>query len=75
MPDNLKNYYVRGQSGQMVPLSAVASIEPTQGPSVITLYNLFPSATINGAANDAIQLRPGVGRLWKTSRTKFFPPG
>jgi len=50
-PDNLKNYYVRGQSGQMVPLSAVASIEPMQGPSVITLYNLFPAATINGSAN------------------------
>ena len=49
--DKLKNYYVRGQSGQMVPLSAVASIEPVQGPSVITLYNLFPSATINGSAN------------------------
>ena len=49
--DNLKNYYVRGQSGQMVPLSAVASIESVQGPSVITLYNLFPSATINGSAN------------------------
>jgi HAE1 family hydrophobic/amphiphilic exporter-1 len=50
--DNLKNYYVLGQSGQMVPLSAVASIEPVQGPSVITLYNLFPSATINGSANE-----------------------
>jgi HAE1 family hydrophobic/amphiphilic exporter-1 len=50
--DNLKDYYVRGTSGQMVPLSAVASIEPTQGPSVITLYNLFPSATINGAASE-----------------------
>ena len=61
--DNLKNYYVRGQSGQMVPLSAVASIEPTQGPSVITLYNLFPSATINGSANDGIQLRPGVANF------------
>jgi hydrophobic/amphiphilic exporter-1 (mainly G- bacteria), HAE1 family len=50
--ENLKNYYVLGQSGQMVPLSAVASIEPVQGPSVITLYNLFPSATINGSANE-----------------------
>jgi HAE1 family hydrophobic/amphiphilic exporter-1 len=37
----------------MVPLSTVASVDPTQGPSVITLYNLYPSATINGAANDA----------------------
>jgi hydrophobic/amphiphilic exporter-1 (mainly G- bacteria), HAE1 family len=49
---SLNNYYVRGHSGQMIPLGTVASIEPTQGPAVITLYNLFPSATINGAAKD-----------------------
>ncbi|HEX5219156.1 MAG TPA: efflux RND transporter permease subunit, partial [Verrucomicrobiae bacterium] len=49
----LKDYYVRSQTGQMVPLSTVASVEPANGPSVITLYNLYPSATINGAANDA----------------------
>ena len=50
---SLDNYYVRGADGQMVPLGSVASIKPTQGPALITLYNLFPSATINGAANDA----------------------
>jgi multidrug efflux pump subunit AcrB len=46
---SLKDYYVRGQ---MIPLGAVADIKPTRGPAVITLYNLFPSATINSAAND-----------------------
>jgi HAE1 family hydrophobic/amphiphilic exporter-1 len=33
----------------MVPVGTIAEIEPTLGPSVIPLYNLFPSATINGA--------------------------
>ncbi|HVU07764.1 MAG TPA: multidrug efflux RND transporter permease subunit [Verrucomicrobiae bacterium] len=47
--DNLKNYYVRSQQGQMVPLGTLADIKSTVGPAVITLYNLFPSATINGA--------------------------
>jgi HAE1 family hydrophobic/amphiphilic exporter-1 len=49
---SINDYYVRSQSGQMVPVGTVAGIEPTQGPSVITLYNLYPSATINGAANE-----------------------
>ncbi len=49
--DALKSYYVRSQTGQMVPLGTLADIRPTVGPSVISLYNLFPSATINGAAN------------------------
>lgn len=48
--DDLKNYYVRSQTGQMVPLGTLADIQSTVGPAVISLYNLFPSATINGAA-------------------------
>jgi HAE1 family hydrophobic/amphiphilic exporter-1 len=48
--DDLKQYYVRNQSGQMVPLGTVADIKATQGPSLISLYNLFPTATVNGSA-------------------------
>jgi hydrophobic/amphiphilic exporter-1 (mainly G- bacteria), HAE1 family len=48
--DDLKSYYVRSQAGDMVPLGTLADIRATVGPSVIQLYNLFPSATINGAA-------------------------
>ena len=33
-------------------LGTVAAITATQGAAVIPLYNLFPSATINGSAND-----------------------
>jgi hydrophobic/amphiphilic exporter-1 (mainly G- bacteria), HAE1 family len=48
--DDLKSYYVRNQEGQMVPLGTLADIKQTIGPAVIQLYNLFPSATISGAA-------------------------
>jgi len=47
------DYYVRNRSGQMVPVGTVAAVEPTKAPSVISLYNLYPSATINGGANEA----------------------
>src|SRR5215471_2029033 len=47
------NYYVRNSNGQMVPAGTLVHLEQTQGPAVITLYNLYPAATINGAANDA----------------------
>jgi HAE1 family hydrophobic/amphiphilic exporter-1 len=49
--DNLKTYYVRSETGEMVPLGALADIKAAVGPAVIQLYNLFPSATINGAAS------------------------
>jgi len=51
-PESLKTYHVRSQSGEMIPLGTVAAITATQGAAVIPLYNLLPSATINGSAND-----------------------
>jgi HAE1 family hydrophobic/amphiphilic exporter-1 len=47
--DGIKQLFVRSQSGDMVPMGALAEIKPSLGPTAISLYNLFPSATINGA--------------------------
>ncbi|WP_302173403.1 efflux RND transporter permease subunit [uncultured Hydrogenophaga sp.] len=41
----------RNAAGEMVPLGALMSVEPTFGPTRVTRYNGFPSADINGAAN------------------------
>jgi HAE1 family hydrophobic/amphiphilic exporter-1 len=48
-PDDLMNFYVRSEDHQMVPLGAVATLGSEVGPSLVTLYNLYPSATIIGA--------------------------
>ncbi len=47
-PDDLLSLNVRSQDGQMVPLGAVARLGQAVGPPLITLYNLYPSATIVG---------------------------
>ncbi len=47
-PDDLLNLYVRSQDNQMVPIGAVAHLSSTLAPPLITLYNLYPSATIIG---------------------------
>jgi HAE1 family hydrophobic/amphiphilic exporter-1 len=39
---------VRNSKGDMIPLGTVAKITPAVGPSLISLYNLYPSATIIG---------------------------
>ncbi len=49
--EDLKQFYVRNQNGDMVPVGAVADIESAQGPGVVTLYNLYPAAEVNGIAN------------------------
>jgi HAE1 family hydrophobic/amphiphilic exporter-1 len=39
---------VRNQQGDMIPIGTVARITPSVGPSLISLYNLYPSATVIG---------------------------
>jgi HAE1 family hydrophobic/amphiphilic exporter-1 len=46
---DLRQYYVRSNSGQMIPLDNLASISETSGPQVISHYNLFRSAEIDGS--------------------------
>jgi len=47
-PDDLLTLNVRSQDGRMVPLNAVAHLSEAVAPPLITLYNLYPSATIIG---------------------------
>ena len=49
-PEQLRGYYVRNSQDGMVPIGTVADVRYTVGPSLVTLYNLRPAATINGAA-------------------------
>ena len=49
-PTALKQFYVRNRSGQMIPLESVVRISETTAPQVISHFNLFRSAAINGGA-------------------------
>jgi len=40
---------VRSNTGAIVPISALVSVRPGAGPALITLYDLYPAATIVGA--------------------------
>jgi hydrophobic/amphiphilic exporter-1 (mainly G- bacteria), HAE1 family len=71
---SLAGYYMRSASGQMVPLGTVASIERTQGPAVVTLYNLYPAATINGAANEGFSSGQAMQTMERIAR-ETLPAG
>ena len=49
--ENLGQFYVRNNIGNMVPLSAVISIDRRVGPEFTLRYNLFRCAQINASAN------------------------
>jgi hydrophobic/amphiphilic exporter-1 (mainly G- bacteria), HAE1 family len=48
VPADLRKYYVRSGSGDMIPLDNLVTIEQSSGPQVISHYNLFRSAEITG---------------------------
>jgi HAE1 family hydrophobic/amphiphilic exporter-1 len=77
--DDIRNLKVKAGDGTMVPLGTVVDIKAMQGPSLISLYNLYPTATIvggpaagfsSGQALDVMQqvadstLPPGTGYEW-----------
>jgi HAE1 family hydrophobic/amphiphilic exporter-1 len=53
-PSDIGAFYVRSDSGDMIPLEALVKVTPTISAQIIRHYNLFRSAEING------QGAPGV---------------
>jgi HAE1 family hydrophobic/amphiphilic exporter-1 len=49
-PQALGQLYARTRAGDMVPLEQVVDVEEVTSPQVISHFNLFRSATINGSA-------------------------
>ena len=48
--NDLGQFFVRNGKGEMVPLSALTTFEPRQGPEFTMRYNLYRSAQIIGSA-------------------------
>ncbi len=49
-PGDMRKFYVRSDSGQMVSLDNLVTIQQSSGPQVISHYNLFRAAEIDGSA-------------------------
>jgi hydrophobe/amphiphile efflux-1 (HAE1) family protein len=47
--EDLKKLKVRNAAGQMVPLAALSDVREVDGPTMITRYNLYRAAPINGS--------------------------
>jgi HAE1 family hydrophobic/amphiphilic exporter-1 len=49
-PRDMRQFYVRSEAGMMIPLDNLVRVTQATTPGVITHYNLFRSADINGSA-------------------------
>ena len=73
-PESLKTLMVRNNAGGMVPLGTLADITSVSGPSLISLYNLYPAATV--VANTARGFSSGQGlNLLEQIAKETLPPG
>jgi HAE1 family hydrophobic/amphiphilic exporter-1 len=61
--EDIGQFYVRNDRGQMVPLSALLRIERTTGPEFTMRYNLYRSAQINAQAAPGYSSAQGMAAL------------
>ena len=70
----IKSYTVRNEQGKMVPLGSLASINSDDGPAVISLYNVYPSASIQGAAAADFSSGEAMALMARLA-DRILPPG
>ena len=78
-PEDIRRLEVRNQNGHMVPLGTVVAVSDTLGPQIISRYNMYPSAKLNGQGMPGVSsgqamammerlaaenLSPGMGVEW-----------
>jgi len=68
------SYYVRNQQGTMVPLSTLVSYKTMENPPLISHFNLFRTAEINGNAGEGYSSGDAINALRETA-DKVLPQG
>ncbi|CAN7370611.1 multidrug efflux RND transporter permease subunit [Mesorhizobium amorphae] len=73
-PDDIGRLTVRNQNGDMIPLGTVLTVTPSVGPSLISLYNLYPSASILGVQAQGFSSGDAI-KLMEAAAADTLPPG
>ena len=71
---DIENLKVKAGNGTMVPLGTLVEVKSMVGPSLISLYNLYPTATIVGGAASGFSSGEALG-LMEQIAAKVLPPG
>jgi HAE1 family hydrophobic/amphiphilic exporter-1 len=70
---DLRQYYVRSNAGQMVPLDNLVALSETSGPQVINHYNMFRSAEIDGSPAEGLSSGQGLANMEKLFNKNKLP--
>jgi HAE1 family hydrophobic/amphiphilic exporter-1 len=70
---DLHNFYVRSDSGQMVPLDNLTTVVESSGPPVISHYNLFRAVEIDGSAAPGFSSGQAIESMQKLATDTMMP--
>jgi HAE1 family hydrophobic/amphiphilic exporter-1 len=69
----LHDFYVRSDSGQMIPLDNLATVTESSGPPVINHYNLFRSVEIDGSPAPGYSTGQGIAGMEQLAKQTMMP--
>jgi hydrophobic/amphiphilic exporter-1 (mainly G- bacteria), HAE1 family len=72
--EDIANLTVRNKDGNMIPLGTLIDITPAVGPALISLYNLYPSATLIALPVRGVSTGQTM-QLLEEIAAKTLPPG
>ena len=70
---DLHNFYVRSDSGQMVPLDNLTTVVESSGPPVISHYNLFRAVEIDGSPAPGYSSGQGIASMEDLAKKVMMP--
>lgn len=70
-PEDILKLYVKNDKDEMVPMSAFLDIERVYGLEQLTRYNTFPSAELNGEAEDGYSSGDAIKAIQEVAKTKL----
>ncbi|MBW4696455.1 MAG: multidrug efflux RND transporter permease subunit [Aphanocapsa lilacina HA4352-LM1] len=73
-PQDLRRFYVRSQTGAMIPLGNLIAVKRTVAPQIINHYNMFRSAEINGAPAEGFSSGQAIEQMQQLAE-RVLPQG
>ena len=70
---DIRQFYVRSATNQMIPLDNLVHTEETSAPSVISHYNLFRSVEIDGSAAPGLSSSEGLAAMERVAKQSMMP--
>lgn len=73
-PEDIMNLFVKNKDNEMVPVNAFLRIEKIYGPEVVTRYNMYPAAMVNGEPAKGFSSGQAIQAI-KDEAAKSLPAG